>query len=326
MSGLPARAGGGVTGEIRVLLVDDDALVRAGLSMMLDGADGLVIVGEAGDGDQVPGAVARHRPDVVLMDLRMPRVDGITATRRLRAGSRPPEIIVLTTFDADENVLGALRAGASGFLLKDAPPAEIAEAIRRVAAGDPMLSPAVTRRLMHRAAAHEDAKQQALRQLETLSPREREVVRAIAEGQTNAEIAASLLMSVPTVKAHVTHVLTKAGLTNRTQIALLAHDAGLALASSPPPRVSAGPRGRSAARRRTEPQHTAVAGGGMARGCRLQPVGLVAVGLDRWPLHRPPARSSAGSSAEQFLLPFPAGLRLRGLSADLLEEGIHFLW
>ena len=173
-----------------MLLVDDDALVRAGLSMMLHGADGLVIVGEAGDGDQVPGAVARHRPDVVLMDLRMPRVDGIAATRRLRAGPRPPEVIVLTTFDADENVVGALRAGASGFLLKDSPPGEIAEAIRRVAAGDPMLSPAVTRRLMRRAVVQEDARQRALRQLEGLSPREREVVSAIAEGQTNAEIAA----------------------------------------------------------------------------------------------------------------------------------------
>jgi DNA-binding NarL/FixJ family response regulator len=219
---------GGAGGEIRVLLVDDDALVRAGLSMMLDGANGLVIVGEAGDGDQVPAAVARHRPDVVLMDLRMPRVDGIAATRRLRAGPRPPEVIVLTTFDADENVLGALRAGASGFLLKDSPPAEIADAIRRVAAGDPILSPAVTRRLVRRAVVQEDAKQQALRELDGLSPRERDVVRAIAEGQTNAEIAASLLMSVPTVKAHVTHILTKAGLANRTQIALLGHDAGLA--------------------------------------------------------------------------------------------------
>src|SRR3984885_7097114 len=214
------------TDEIRVLLVDDDALVRAGLSMMLNGAGDLVIVGEAGDGDQVPAAVAKHRPDVVLMDLRMPRGDGITATQRLRRAPQPPEGMLLTTFDADENVLGALRAGASGFLLKDAPPAEIAEAIRRVAAGDPMLSPAVTPRLMPRGAAHAEAKQQALRQLESLSPREREVVRAIAEGQTNAEIAASLLMSVPTVKAHVTHILTKAGLTNRTQIALLAHDAG----------------------------------------------------------------------------------------------------
>jgi DNA-binding NarL/FixJ family response regulator len=226
--GAMSDAAGGPGGEIRVLLVDDDALVRAGLSMMLHGADGLVIVGEAGDGDQVPGAVARHRPDVVLMDLRMPRVDGIAATRRLRAGPQSPEVIALTTFDADENVIGALRAGASGFLLKDSPPAEIAEAIRRVAAGDPMLSPAVTRRLMRHAVAGEDTRQRALRQLEGLSPREREVVSAIAEGQTNAEISASLLMSVPTVKAHVTHILTKAGLGNRTQIALLAHDAGLA--------------------------------------------------------------------------------------------------
>jgi DNA-binding NarL/FixJ family response regulator len=213
---------------IRVLLVDDDALVRAGLSMMLNGAGDLVIVGEADDGDRVPAAVAEHRPTVVLMDLRMPRVDGITATRRLRGAPRPPEVIVLTTFDADENVLGALRAGASGFLLKDAPPAEIADAIRRVAAGDPILSPAVTRRLMRRAVAQEDTRERAGRQLAALSPRELDVVRAIADGQTNAEIAASLLMSVPTVKAHVTHILTKAGLANRTQIALLAHDAGLA--------------------------------------------------------------------------------------------------
>jgi DNA-binding NarL/FixJ family response regulator len=172
--------------------------------------------------------VAKHRPDVVLMDLRMPRVDGIAATMRLRAVPRAPEVIVLTTFDADENVLGALRAGASGFLLKDSPPAEIANAIRRVAAGDPMLSPAVTRRLMRRAVVQENAREQAERQLAALSPRELEVVRAIADGHTNAEIAASLLMSVPTVKAHVTHILAKAGLANRTQIALLAHDAELA--------------------------------------------------------------------------------------------------
>jgi len=218
----------GAAAQIRVLLVDDDALVRAGLSMMLNGAANLVIIGEAGDGDQVPAAVAKHRPDVVLMDLRMPRVDGITATRRLRSLPRPPEVIVLTTFDADENVLGALRAGASGFLLKDAPPAEIADAIRRVAAGDPILSPAVTRRLMRRAVVQENARERAGQQLAGLSPRELDVVRAIAEGQTNAEIAASLLMSVPTVKAHVTHILTKAGLANRTQIALLAHEAGLA--------------------------------------------------------------------------------------------------
>jgi DNA-binding NarL/FixJ family response regulator len=223
---------GGGPAEIRVLLVDDDALVRAGLSMMLNGADGLVVVGEAGDGDQVPAAVARHRPHVVLMDLRMPRVDGVTATGRLRAVPGGPEVIVLTTFDADENVLGALRAGASGFLLKDSPPAEIATAIRRVAAGDPILSPAVTRRLMRRAVAQESTRERAGKQLSALSPRELEVVKAIAAGQSNAEIAACLLMSVPTVKAHVTHILTKAGLANRTQIALLAHDAGLALGAS----------------------------------------------------------------------------------------------
>jgi DNA-binding NarL/FixJ family response regulator len=196
--------------------------------MMLHGAGGLVIVGEAGDGDQVPSAVARHRPDVVLMDLRMPKVDGVTATRRLRSAPSPPEVIVLTTFDADENVLGALRAGASGFLLKDSPPTEIAEAIRRVAAGDPILSPAVTRRLMRRAVVQENTRERAGSQLSALSLRELEVVKAIAAGQSNAEIAVGLLMSVPTVKAHVTHILTKAGLVNRTQIALLAHDAGLA--------------------------------------------------------------------------------------------------
>jgi DNA-binding NarL/FixJ family response regulator len=196
--------------------------------MMLDGADGIVVVGEAGDGDQVGRAVDTHEPDVVLMDLRMPRVDGIVATGWVRERPRPPEVIVLTTFDADENVLRALRAGASGFLLKDSPPAEIAEAVRRVAAGDPILSPRITRRLMERAAMEGGSRAEAQAGLEALSPREHEVALAIAQGQTNAEIAAELAMSVPTVKAHITHVLTKLGLTNRTQIALLVHDAGLA--------------------------------------------------------------------------------------------------
>jgi DNA-binding NarL/FixJ family response regulator/membrane protein DedA with SNARE-associated domain len=198
-----------MTGPTRVLLVDDDALVRAGLSMMLNGADGIAVVGEAADGDQVATAADAHSPDVVLMDLRMPRVDGITATRRLRARPRPPEVIVLTTFDADENVLRALRAGASGFLLKDSPPGQIAEAIRRVAAGDPILSPKITRRLMDRAAAEAGAHERARAWLRGLSPREHEVVVAIARGRTNAEIAAELYMSVPTVKAHITHILTK---------------------------------------------------------------------------------------------------------------------
>jgi DNA-binding NarL/FixJ family response regulator len=212
---------------IRVLLVDDDALVRAGLTMMLDGAHGIEVVGEAADGDQVPSAVDAHAPHVVLMDLRMPRTDGITATRRLRARSRAPEVIVLTTFDADENVLGGLRAGASGFLLKDSPPAQIVEAIRRVAAGDPILSPAITRRLMDRAVAESGSRDRASAALAGLTGREHEVVLGIARGETNAEIAARLYMSVATVKAHITHILTKLGLTNRTQIALLAHDADL---------------------------------------------------------------------------------------------------
>jgi len=215
----------GVT--IKVLIVDDDALVRAGLTMMLDGANGIEVVGEAADGDQVPAAVDAHAPDVVLMDLRMPRTDGITATRRLRARPRAPEVIVLTTFDADENVLGGLRAGASGFLLKDSPPARIVEAIRRVAAGDPILSPEITRRLMDRAAAQAGARERARAALATLTPREHEVAIGIARGETNAEIAARLFMSLATVKSHITHILTKLALTNRTQIALLAHDADL---------------------------------------------------------------------------------------------------
>ena len=210
---------------VRVLLVDDDDLVRAGLRMMLDGATGIAVVGEAADGADVPDAIAAHAPDVVLLDLRMPRVDGLTALSRLRARPRPPEVIVLTTFDSDENVLRALRLGASGFLLKDSPPARIAEAVRRVADGDPVLSPSVTRRLMDRVGARAGAGERARAALATLSPREREVALAVARGQTNAEIGAALFMSVATVKAHLTNVLTKLGATNRTQVALLVHDA-----------------------------------------------------------------------------------------------------
>ncbi|GAT70143.1 response regulator transcription factor [Planomonospora sp. ID91781] len=213
---------------IRVLLVDDDALVRAGLSMMLDGTAGITVVAEAADGQEAVTATDAHAPDVVLMDLRMPRVDGITATRRLRARTRPPEVIVLTTFDTDENVLHALRAGAAGFLLKDTPPPQIVEAVVRVAAGDPILSPRITRRLMERTVAQAGAYERARAALAALTPREHEVALAIARGRTNADIAADLAMGVTTVKAHVSSILTKLGLDNRTQIALLAHDAGLA--------------------------------------------------------------------------------------------------
>jgi len=155
---------------------------------------------------------------VVLLDLRMPRVDGLTALSRL---SPPPAVIVLTTFDSDENVLRALRLGAKGFLLKDSPPARIVEAVQRVAAGEPMLSPDITRRLIERVSAGADARERARAALDGLSPREREVAFAVATGQTNAEIAAALFMSVPTVKGHVTQVMLKLGVNNRTQVALL---------------------------------------------------------------------------------------------------------
>lgn len=213
--------------SVRVLVVDDDALVRGALRMMLSGTAAVSVVGEAADGDEVPAAVAAGRPHVVLMDIRMPRVDGITATAALRARPDAPEVIVLTTFDADENVVRALRAGASGFLLKDTPPAQIVAAIGAVAAGDPMLSPAVTRRLIARVTADRGDTARAQAALADLTERESEVVLAVARGRTNAEIAAELYVSVATVKTHISHVLTKLDLTNRTQLALLAHDAGL---------------------------------------------------------------------------------------------------
>jgi DNA-binding NarL/FixJ family response regulator len=219
-----------VTGPVRVLIVDDDALVRAGLKMILSGADDVAVVGEAADGSEVPAAVATHSPDVVLMDIRMPRIDGLAATESLRRRSGAPEVIVLTTFDADEFVLRALRAGASGFLLKDTPPVEILHAVRRVAHGEAMLSPAVTRRLIAHVAAPEadGGRRHALAALEGLSEREREVALLLGQGRSNAQIAGELFMSVATVKAHVSRLLVKLDLNNRVQIALLVHDAGLA--------------------------------------------------------------------------------------------------
>ena len=175
---------------IRVLLVDDDALVRSGLRMMLAGADSLEVVGEAADGREVLGAVDLHRPDVVLMDIRMPQLDGIAATRLLAAQPDPPAVLVLTTFDADELVVRALQAGAAGFLLRDTPPAEIVRAIELVHAGDGMLSPAVTRRLIAMVAGDSDAgmrTEQARERLATLSPRERDVALAVGRGLGNAE-------------------------------------------------------------------------------------------------------------------------------------------
>jgi DNA-binding NarL/FixJ family response regulator len=218
------------SGPVRVVIVDDDPLLRAGLTMMLGGASGISVVGEAGDGSEVASVVAEHAPDVVLMDIRMPTVDGLTATEQLRAlGDGAPEVIVLTTFDADEHVLRALRAGAAGFVLKDTPPAEIVRAVHRVAAGEPVLSPDVTRRLMTRVASSPaDRRQAAARsRLSVLNERETEIAVAVGSGLSNAEISAKLYLSVPTVKTHISRILTKLDLNNRVQIALLAHDAGL---------------------------------------------------------------------------------------------------
>jgi len=214
--------------QVRVLVVDDDALVRAGLSMLLAGAEDIEIVGEAADGSQVARAAAEHRPDVVLMDIRMPGMDGLAATELLRAQDGAPEVIVLTTFEADDYVLRALRAGASGFLLKDTPPADIVRAVRTVAAGEPILSPTITRRLIQHATANEagQRRRHARDQLGLLSEREREVAVAIGRGKSNAEISRELYMSIATVKAHVSRLLEKLGFNNRVQIALLAHDAG----------------------------------------------------------------------------------------------------
>jgi DNA-binding NarL/FixJ family response regulator len=214
---------------IRVLIVDDDPLVRAGLSMMLGGASDLAVVGEAEDGTQVAAAIDAHRPDVILMDIRMPKLDGLAATRLVRSRERAPAVIVLTTFDADEHVLTALRDGAAGFLVKDTPPAEILQAIRLVAAGDAILSPAVTRKLIDHVAADitHARNDRAVSLLGELTAREREVAIAVGQGKSNAEVAADLYMSVATVKAHVSRLLMKLDVDNRVQIALLVHDAGL---------------------------------------------------------------------------------------------------
>jgi DNA-binding NarL/FixJ family response regulator len=215
-------------GQIRVLIVDDDPLVRSGLTMMLGGASRIEVVGEAADGSEVLGALDRHHPDVVLMDLRMPKVDGIAAIELVRGQPQPPAVLVLTTFDTDDQVLRALRRGAAGFLVKDTPPAEIVRAIELVAAGESMLSPTVTRRLIDRLAGDQDADarhNEAATQLNELSPRDREIAAAIAQGKSNAAIAAELHLSIATIKSHVSAMLAKLQLDNRVQIALLVQDA-----------------------------------------------------------------------------------------------------
>ena len=227
----------GAADTISVVLVDDDALVRTALGLILGGAPDLEVVGEAGDGRAGIELIREVRPDVVLMDIRMPVLDGLAATAELLADEDPPKIIVLTTFDTDDMVLEALRIGAHGFLLKTTRPERLVEAVRRaVRDGEPSLSPSVTQQLIAQVAGGarqaadrtaEGRRERALALLDGLTDREREVAVAIGQGWPNAQIASTLYMGLPTVKAHVSRVLDKLGAANRTQVALIVHDAGL---------------------------------------------------------------------------------------------------
>ncbi len=209
---------------VRVLLADDQELVREGFATIVDLQDDLEVVGAVGDGVAAVSAVRSLSPDVVLMDVRMPVMDGIEATRRILALPDPPRVLVLTTFDLDEYVFAALQAGASGFLLKDTPRAGLLAAVRAVATGDVLLSPAVTTRLVERFARRTPSDSDLWSRL---SPRERDVAELMARGLSNAEIAATLVVSDATVKSHVAHVLTKTGLRDRVQVVVRAYETGL---------------------------------------------------------------------------------------------------
>ncbi|WIY83543.1 response regulator transcription factor [Propionimicrobium sp. PCR01-08-3] len=218
---------------VRVLLVDDDALVRSGLSLMLGGRDDLHVVGQAGDGRAAVEAVGAGGVDVVLMDVRMPVLDGIEATRKITGSGAATDVLILTTYAEDELVLRALAAGAAGYIVKDSPPAEIVRAVHAVAAGDSVLSPGVTRAVVKAlgisgsGGVGDPGRRGARSRLDRLTSREREVAVRLAQGDSNAAIAQRLYMGVPTVKAHVSSILAKTGTTNRVQAALLIHDAGL---------------------------------------------------------------------------------------------------
>lgn len=223
-------AGDGESGQprSRVVVVDDDGVVRSGLALMLGGAPDLEVVGEAADGREAIRVVEELRPDVVLMDIRMPRLDGLEATRVLMARPRPPRVVILTTFDADAHVLEALAAGADGFLLKDTEPSDIVAAVRRVAAGEPTLSPSVMRTVLStlREDRQHDRAREARRRLDRLTDRELEVALEVARGASNSEIARRLHLSVTTVKGHVSQLFTKLDAVNRVQVAICVHEAG----------------------------------------------------------------------------------------------------
>jgi len=217
--------------SIRVLLVDDQALIRAGFRMILDAEEDMEVVGECADGTQAVDSVRRLSPDVVLMDIRMPEMDGIEATRLIAGpggnGDGVPRVLMLTTFDLDEYVYDALRAGASGFLLKDVPAEQLVDGIRVIAEGDALLAPSVTKRLIHEFSRGAVAQQSAPAALDELTPRELEVFKLIARGMSNAEIAAELVVSETTVKTHVARVLMKLGVRDRVQAVVLAYESGV---------------------------------------------------------------------------------------------------
>ena len=210
---------------IRVLLVDDQALVRAGFRMLVDSQDDMTVVGEAGDGGEATAMLGTTEADVVLMDVRMPRVDGVAATATITARGDTPRVIVLTTFDLDEYAFAAIKAGASAFLLKDAPPADLLSAIRSVHCGDAVVAPSTTRRLLEHFAAAQPTARPAT--LDGLTDREVEVLRLVARGLSNAEVAAELVVAEATVKTHVGRILAKTGTRDRVQLVVLAYECGL---------------------------------------------------------------------------------------------------
>jgi DNA-binding NarL/FixJ family response regulator len=213
--------------SLRVVVADDQSMVRAGFRSLLNEEPGLEVVGEAADGEQAVAAVRRFRPDVALMDIRMPNVDGLEATRRIVAAGLATRILILTTFDLDEYVYEGLRAGASGFLLKDASPEQLIAAIQVVAEGEAVLAPTVTRRVVE-AFARIPAADHGLRAaLDSLTAREREVLRLLARGRSNAEVARELIVSEATAKTHVRHVLSKLDLRDRVQAVVFAYESGL---------------------------------------------------------------------------------------------------
>jgi DNA-binding NarL/FixJ family response regulator len=229
-----------VSAPLRVLIADDQALVRAGFRMILEAQDGIEIVAEAADGEAAVRLARRHRPDVILMDVRMPGLDGLEATRRLLDGGPPgstaeaPRIVILTTFDLDEYVYAALQAGASGFLLKDVSPEHLVGAVRTVAVGDALLAPTITRRLVERFARPGPSVSLPADGEASLTARESEVLGFVARGMSNAELAAALFVSEATIKTHVAAILAKLGLRNRTQIVVYAYETGVVRASSAP--------------------------------------------------------------------------------------------